>query len=211
MENSIAAGATIHQGVVLGEGCVVEEFCIVGYRPAGAQGPEPETRIGPGAVIRSHAVIYAGNVIGRNFHAGHKANIRECNVMGDNVSVGTLSVVEHHVRIGRDVRIHSQAFIPEYCVLEDGSWIGPNVVLTNARYPASPGAKESLRGVVIRRGARIGANATVLPGLEVGENALVGAGSVVVRDVPANAVVAGNPARFIRNVDEIDAYREQTS
>jgi acetyltransferase-like isoleucine patch superfamily enzyme len=130
-------------------------------------------------------------------------NIRESNRIGDNVSIGTLSVVEHHVEIADNVRIHTQVFIPEFSVLEEGCWIGPNVVFTNAKYPLSPGVKDQLAGPVIKRGAKIGANSTLLPGVVIGENALVGAGSVVVDDVPPGAVVVGNPARVIRQISEL--------
>jgi len=193
----------IYENVTLGEGTVVEDFSLVGVAPRGAQEGELPTTIGERAVIRSHTVIYAGNVIGRNFQTGNKVNIRESNRIGDNVSIGTLSVVEHHVDIGNNVRIHTQVFIPEFSVLEDGCWIGPNVVLTNAKYPLSPGVKDSLVGPVVRRNAKIGANATLLPGVVIGEGALVGAGAVVVRDVPAGAVVVGNPARVIRHVSDL--------
>jgi acetyltransferase-like isoleucine patch superfamily enzyme len=148
-------------------------------------------------------VIYAGNTIGKNFQTGNKVNIRESNRIGDNVSIGTLSVVEHHVEIADNVRIHTQVFIPEFSVLEEGCWIGPNVVFTNAKYPLSPGVKDQLAGPVIKRGAKIGANSTLLPGVVIGENALVGAGSVVVDDVPPGAVVVGNPARVIRQISEL--------
>jgi acetyltransferase-like isoleucine patch superfamily enzyme len=194
---------SIYGNVALGEGSVVEDFCILGTPPRGSRGGELATIIGDGAVIRSHTVIYAGNVIGRNFQTGNKVNIRESNHIGDDVSVGTLSVIEHHVEIGDHVRIHTQVFIPEFSVLEDGCWIGPNVVLTNAKYPLSPGVKDRLAGPIVRRGAKIGANATLLPGVVIGENALVGAGAVVVRDVPPGAVVVGNPGRVIRNVSEL--------
>jgi acetyltransferase-like isoleucine patch superfamily enzyme len=190
----------VHENVVLGEGSVVEDYCILGTPPRGAREGELPTIIGEGAVIRSHSVIYAGNTIGRNFQTGNKVNIRESNRIGNNVSVGTLSVIEHHVEIGDNVRIHTQAFIPEFCVLEDGCWIGPNVVLTNAKYPLSPNAKHELAGPVIRKGAKIGANSTILPGVVVGENALVGAGSVVTRNVAPGEVVVGNPARVISHI-----------
>jgi acetyltransferase-like isoleucine patch superfamily enzyme len=193
----------VHDNVTLGEGTVVEDFCIVGAPPRGARNGELPTTIGYGSLIRSHTVIYAGNVIGKNFQTGNKVNIRESNRIGDDVSIGTLSVVEHHVQIGNHVRIHTQAFIPEFSVLEDGCWIGPNVVLTNAKYPLSPGAKETLAGPIIRKRAKIGANATLLPGVEVGENAIVGAGAVVVHNVPAGAVVVGNPARVINSVSRL--------
>lgn len=190
----------IHEGVDLGAGSILEDFTIIGAPPRGRQEGELKTVIGPGAHIRSHTVIYAGNRIGRKFETGNKVNIRESNEIGDDVSIGTLSVIEHHVKIGNKVRIHTQVFIPEYSILEDGSWLGPNVVLTNAKYPLSPEAKNSLKGPIIREGAKIGANATILPGIVVGKGALVGAGSVVVKDVPDGAVVVGNPARMIKNI-----------
>jgi len=193
----------LFNNVVLGDNWTIEDFCIVGTPPRGTQEGELPTTIGDGAVIRSHSVIYAGNVIGRNFQTGNKVNIRESNRIGNDVSVGTLSVIEHHVEIGNGVRIHTQVFIPEFSVLEEGCWIGPHVVFTNAKYPLSPGVKDSLKGPVIRKGAKIGANSTLLPGVVVGENALVGAGSVVVHDVPAGAVVVGNPARVIRHVADL--------
>jgi acetyltransferase-like isoleucine patch superfamily enzyme len=193
----------ILKNVELGSDTVIEGYCILGVPPRGNQEGDLETVIGSGAHIRSHTVIYAGNHIGRNFQTGNKVNIRELNKIGDNVSVGTLSVIEHHVTIGNGVRIHSQVFVPEYSVLEDGAWVGPNVVLTNAKYPLSPGVKETLKGPTIKKGAKIGANATILPGVVIGENALVGAGSVVVNDVPANAVVVGNPARIIKTISDL--------
>lgn len=193
----------VYENVQLGEGSLVEDFCIVGTPPRGVRAGELPTVIGEKSVIRSHTVIYAGNDIGRNFQTGNKVNIRESNRIGNNVSVGTLSVIEHHVEIADNVRIHTQVFIPEYSILEEGCWIGPNVVFTNAKYPLSPGVKDNLVGPVIRKGAKIGANATLLPGVVIGENALVGAGAVVVRDVPAGAVVAGNPARIIRQIADL--------
>jgi acetyltransferase-like isoleucine patch superfamily enzyme len=193
----------IYSNVQLGDGSVVEDYCIVGSPPRGSGDGELPTVIGDGAIIRSHTVIYAGNVIGRHFQTGNKVNIRESNRIGHHVSIGTLSVVEHHVEIGDNVRIHTQVFVPEFSVLEEGCWIGPNVVLTNAKYPLSPGVKDRLAGPRIQRGAKIGANATLLPGVVVGENALVGAGAVVVRDVPPGAVVVGNPARVIHQVTDL--------
>jgi acetyltransferase-like isoleucine patch superfamily enzyme len=193
----------VYAGVELGKDTVIEEYCVIGAPPRGKREGELETKIGFGAHIRSHTVIYAGNIIGERLQTGNKVNIRELNEIGDNVSIGTLSVIEHHVKIGDGVRIHSQVFVPEYTILEEGAWLGPNVVLTNAKYPMSPDVKETLEGPIIKNGAKIGANATLMPGIVVGENALVGAGSVVVKDVPAGAVVIGNPARVIKMVSEL--------
>lgn len=189
--------------VHIGKNAVIEDFVIIGVPPRGKKEGELSTVIGDDAVIRSHTVIYAGNRIGNNFQTGHHVMIREENEIGNNVSVGTSSVIEHHVKIGNGVRIHTQAFIPETSVLEDGAWIGPNAVITNAAYPLSPDAKKELKGAIIKKQAKIGANATLLPGVVIGENALVGAGSVVTKDVPANKVVAGNPATIINDVQNL--------
>jgi acetyltransferase-like isoleucine patch superfamily enzyme len=195
-----------YPNVFLGADSEIGEFALVGVPPRGKRPGEWETHIGPRAVIRSHTVIYAGNRIRSDFQTGHSVMVRELNEIGDHVSIGTHSIVEHHVRIGHGVRIHSNAFIPEYSVLEEDSWIGPNVVLTNALYPNSPHAKANLKGPHIKAGAKIGANATILPGVVIGARALVGAGSVVVRDVPDGKVVVGNPARIIKDLSELDAY-----
>jgi acetyltransferase-like isoleucine patch superfamily enzyme len=175
----------------------------VGQPSRGQQPGELATYIGPGALIRSHTVIYAGNRIGRNFQTGHGVLIREENEIGDDVSIGSGSIVEHHVRIGHRVRLHSNVFVPEFSVLEDDCWLGPHVVLTNAKYPRSPGVKEQLVGPYIEQRAKIGANATLLPGVRIGRDALVGAGAVVTHDVPAGSVVVGNPARVINHVSRL--------
>lgn len=199
----------IHPNVRLGKDHQIGEYVIIGVAPTGAKPGDLETNIGPCAIIRSHTVIYAGNRIGANLQTGHSVMIRELNEIGDDVSIGTHSIIEHHVKIGNRVRIHSNVFIPEYSIIEDGAWIGPNVVCTNALYPLSPGVKTSLKGPYLMSGSKIGANATLLPGVIIGCNALVGAGAVVVRDVPDGKVVVGNPARIVRDVSELSAYAIQ--
>ncbi len=193
----------IYKNVVLGDNVTIGDFVDIGVPPKGKQDGELKTVIGSNAVIRSHTVIYAGNTIGDNFQTGHQALIREQNQIGSGVSIGSSSVVEFSTKIGDNVRIHSQAFIPEYCVLEDDTWVGPNVVLTNATYPKSKGVKEQLSGVILRKNSKIGANATLLPGVEIGTNALVGAGSVVTKSVASGKVVAGNPAVEINSLDKL--------
>lgn len=197
----------VHPNVHLGVGVNIGEYVLLGVPPRGYQSGELELHIGPNAVVRSHTVIYAGNMIGANFQTGHGVMVRELNEIGNNVSIGTHSVVEHHVRLADGVRIHSNAFIPEHSVLEEGAWVGPNVVFTNALYPLSPDAKANLKGPHLLAGAKIGANATLLPGVMIGRNALVGAGAVVVRDVPDGKVVVGNPARVIRDIVDLAAYQ----
>ena len=192
-----------YPGVQMGAGAEIGPFVLIGVPARGAQPGAVATILGAGAVIRSHTVIYAGNTIGDRFQTGHGVLIREGNQIGNDVSIGSGTVVEHHVTIGDGARIHSNAFVPEYTVLEADSWIGPNVVITNAKYPRSPTVKEQLKGALVRRGAKVGANCTLLPGVEIGEGALVGAGSVVTRNVAAGTVVAGNPARVLKQIADL--------
>lgn len=206
----LSALSFIHPNVELGIDTQIGEFVIVGVPPAGAATGELETRIGAGATIRSHSVIYAGNRIGTRFSTGHGVMIRELNTIGDDVSVGTHSVIEHHVTLGDGVRIHSNVFIPEFSIIEHGAWIGPNVVMTNAKYPRGRDVKRDLKGPRLLAGAKIGANVTLLPGVTIGRGALVGAGSVVVHDVPDGKVVVGNPARVIKDATALSAYAADT-
>ena len=145
MDSLIINRNKVFENVRIGTGGKVEDYCIVGVPPQGQNESDFETVIGYGACIRSHTVIYAGNRIGNNFQTGNKANIRELNTIGNNVRIGTLAVIEHHVSIGDNVRIHNQVFIPEYSVLEEGTRIGPNVVINNAKYPLIPDVKENLK------------------------------------------------------------------
>ncbi len=193
----------LYPNVRLGKNVVIEDFVIIGKPPAGAVEGEFETVIGDNAVIRSHTVIYAGNSIGDHFQTGHHVSIREHNRIGDNVSVGTSSVIEHRTTIANGVRIHTQVFVCEFSTLEEDAWLGPNVVLTNAKYPRYEGVKDNLSGVVIGKQAKIGANATILPGIHIAENSLIGAGSVVSKNVPKNEVWVGNPSKKIKNATEI--------
>ena len=197
----------IYANVTLPKDAQLDDFIILGKPPRGKKPGELPLSFGAGCVIRSHTVIYAGNTIGANFQTGHSTLVREENIIGDDVSIGTQSVVEHHVTIGNGVRLHTRVFVPEYSVLGDGCWLGPGVMVTNARYPRSEGVKDRLIGAHIEEGAIIGANAVLLPGVRIGAHALVGAGSVVTKDVAPGMVVAGNPARVINQIENIKFYK----
>ncbi len=199
MTGQIDPLAVIAEGVRLGGGSVVEEFCSLGrHGPAGTP-----TMIGAGATIRSHTVLYSGNTIGDRFATGHHVLVREHNTIGVDVSIGSLSVVEHHVTIGDRVRVHSQCFVPEFTVLADDAWLGPRVTVTNAPFPRCPDVARCMAGVRVGRAARIGANVTILPGVHIGAHAVIGAGAVVTKDVAPGAVVIGTAARQVKTIDEL--------
>jgi len=199
----ISNTAKIHSNVILGNNCTIGEFVIIGEPVRGYKQQDCKTIIGDNAVIRSHTVIYEGNVVGSNFQTGHLVMIRENNIIGNDVSIGSGSIIEHHVNIENGVRVHSQVFVPEFSTLKKNCWLGPNVTLTNAKYPQSRNVKETLKGPIVGKGAKIGANSTLLPGVIIGNNVLVGAGSVVTKDVPPNKVVAGNPIRIINDISKL--------
>jgi acetyltransferase-like isoleucine patch superfamily enzyme len=132
-------------------------------------------------------------------------NLYGCEV-GDDVKIGTFVEIQKGARVGNRCKISSHSFICEGVTLEDEVFIGHGVMFINDRFPRATTAGGQLQteadwncvSTIVRRGASIGSNATILCGVEIGEGATVGAGSVVTRDVPAGAVVAGNPARVLR-------------
>lgn len=155
--------------------------------------------IGENCLIRAENVIYGDTVIGDNFQSGHKVTIRENTKIGNNVRIGTLSDIQHQCDIGNFISIHSGVFVGEKSKINDYVWIFPHVVLTNDPTPPS----DNLMGVTIDSFAIIAANSILLPGVHIHEDALVGAGAIVTKDVPAETVVVGNPAKEICSVTKI--------
>ncbi len=154
--------------------------------------------IGENCIIRSGSVIYERVQIGDELETGHNVLIRENTKIGRNVKLGTNTVIDGEVLIGSNVNIQSCVYIPRGCVIEDGVFIGPRACLTNDKYPPS----RRLVGVVIKRGAIVGANSVLISGITVGEEAVIAAGAVVTKNVPPRTVVAGVPARVICSLSE---------
>ena len=188
-------GVTVHEtsivspGAVIGDDATIQPYCLI-----------HECRIGRGALIRSHCVVYAEVVIGDGFESGHHVTIREGSRIGDGVRIGTGCDLQGHVTIGDHTRLHSGVFVPQHTTIEELVWIFPRAVLLNDPHPPSD---TCTMGPTIRRTAVIGAAATIFPAVEVGEGALVAAGSVVREDVPPHTVVAGVPAREIGPTSDV--------
>jgi len=199
-------GVQVYPNVEIGEGAQLEPPLILGKPPRGKEPGELRLVIGRDVVIRPFTTIYAGSTLGDGVQTGQCVSIREDNVIGQGASIGTSAVLEFGNRIGAGSRIHSGCFL-ELTVIEENVFVGPRVVFTDDPHPMGcPRYKECLGGVTVRALAKIGANCTLLPGVVVGVNALIGAGSVVTRSIPNDMVAAGNPAKVVKAVGELKCY-----
>jgi acetyltransferase-like isoleucine patch superfamily enzyme len=207
--SEIAETAIVFPGTVIGEGCKILDYAVVGKQPT--LSPRSTTKreelpplvLGAGTVVSTGAVVFAGTTIGEGAVVGDQACIRERCTLGNDVVVGRGSLVENDTAIGDRTKIQADAYVTAYSTLEEDVFIAPCVVTTNDNFMGRTEKRHALRkGPTIRRGARIGGGAVLLPGIEVGEEAFVGAGAVVLRDVPARALMVGNPARQIREVPD---------
>lgn len=190
------------ENVSLGPGHAIDPGVLLGRMP-GRHIQDYALRIGPNACIRSGTVIYAGTTIGAHLETGHNVVIREENAIGDGFSIWNNSVVDYGCKIGCNVKVHCNVYIAQFTVIEDDAFLAPGVIVANDPHPGCPAAKDCMRGPIIKRRAQIGVNVTLLPGITVGEGAVIGAGSVVTRDVPAHTLAYGNPARVVKDVKEL--------
>lgn len=185
-----------------GKNCRIDRTAKLGVQPERKK-KLPRLKIGDNARIRSNTVIYAGTKIGNNLQTGHNVVIREENVIGDDFSIWANSVIDYGCKIGRRVKVHANCYVAQYTVLEDDVFLAPGVIITNDPHPGCKYSKKCMKGPVIKKGAQIGGNVTILPFVEIGEYSLVGAGSVVTKDVPPYSVAYGNPARVRGKVTDL--------
>jgi acetyltransferase-like isoleucine patch superfamily enzyme len=176
----------------VGTGLRADAGVVLGYR--GGRDVASALFIGVGARLRSGSVLYEGSRIGARFETGHSVIIREECVIGDDVSVWSNSIVDYGCHLGDNVKIHSNCYVAQYTEIEDDAFLAPGVCVANDLYPGSEASREVMSGPLIGAGAQIGVNVTVLPFVHIGTGCLIGAGSVVTRDIPAEMVAFGNPA-----------------
>jgi acetyltransferase-like isoleucine patch superfamily enzyme len=192
---------TKNETVRLGKGAIIDAGVLLDYAPA--RGTDETLTIGPGAHVRSGTVIYGGSRIGCNLETGHNVVIREGNTIGDNLRIWNNSVIDYGCRIGNNVKIHNKVYVAQFTLIEDDVFLAPGVTLANDIHPGCPDAHECMRGPCINKGAQIGINCTILPRVVIGEYSVIGAGSVVTRDIPAGVVAYGNPAQVICDIGNL--------
>lgn len=215
---SIGHHAVIHAGTQIGANCRVEDHAVLGRQPRPAPTSTvkvpptlPALLIGENSSVGTGAVVYTGSIIGSQCLVGDLAFVREMVRIGDRVIVGTHVTVENEVSIGSGVKIQTGAYITAWTSIEENCFIAPCVVTTNDNFMGRTEKRFVERGGArIRRGARVGANVTLLPNVEVGAEAFVAAGSVVTRPIPPATLAIGAPARAVRAVPAEEFVENQT-
>ncbi|MCK4789417.1 MAG: hypothetical protein KAV87_37085 [Desulfobacteraceae bacterium] len=204
----IGHNVVIHEGTRIGDGSFIDDGCILGRIPRSgafsrskASKDLPPLEIGSNCVISAHVILYRGTKIGNEVMIGDLVSIREENVIGDNTIIGRLISMEPRTVIGQRVRTAAVTHLTSDMTIGDDAFIGSHISTTNDNQMGR-GTTGKYKGPQIKRGARIGSNSTLLPGVVIGEEALVAAGAVVTRDVPDRKIVMGVPARVVRDVPE---------
>ncbi|MEA2387582.1 MAG: hypothetical protein QOG41_355 [Thermoleophilaceae bacterium] len=196
----IHAGTAIGERVRIHDGAVLGKPVSVGPRSRASREEPPPLVIGDGATIGAGAVLVSGAAVGADAVVGDQAHLRERAALGSGSVVGRGSSLENDALVGARVRIQSDCYVTAFCEIEDDVFVGPGVRTLNDATAGRRADGEPLRGPRLRRGCRIGGGATLLPGVEVGEEAFVGAAAVVTRDVPPRTLVVGVPARVVREL-----------
>jgi UDP-2-acetamido-3-amino-2,3-dideoxy-glucuronate N-acetyltransferase len=212
----IDPSAIVYPGTVLGEGVRVLEHAVVGKQPTlsprstATREELPPAQIGEGTIVSTGAIVFAGATVGARVIIGDQSCVRERVTVGDDVVIGRGSLVENDTTIGAMTKIQADAYITAYSTLEEHVFVAPCVVTTNDNWMGRTEKRfGNVKGPTIRRGARVGGGAILCPAVEIGEEAFVGAGAVVTKDVPPRTVVVGNPARVIREVPDEELLDNQ--
>lgn len=205
---TISNGVVIHADCEIGNNVRIDDYAVIGKLPmkAALSAVTKEQQLSAcviedGVILGTHVVVYRGCRLKSNVMVADLASVREDVEIGEYTIIGRGVTVENKVRIGPRCKVETEAYITALSEIEEGCFIAPEVTFTNDNFLGR--TKERFKhhkGVTMKRGARIGANVTVLPGLTISEDALVAAGSVVTRNVPARKIVLGSPARVWRNV-----------
>ena len=183
----------------------LDDDVLLGYQ--GSRPSDPRLVLGEGARIRSGTILYAGSRIGRRFETGHHVVVREENRVGDDVSIWSNTVIDYGCIIGDRTKIHCNCYVAQFTEMEDDVFLAPGVIIANDLFPGFEISARAMRGPSIGAGAQIGVNATILPYVRIGERAIVGAGSVVTRDIPDETLAYGVPAIPVCDIGDVPVRR----
>ena len=213
----IGNNVVIYDGTQIGSNVIIQDNAVIGKQPTRAKAsilPEtmnlPPAKIGSGVTIGTSSIIYAQTEIEDDVYIADLATIRERVAIGERTIVGRGAAIENDCKVGKNCKLETNCYITAYSELGDYVFIAPCVVTTNDNYMARSRERfTNFKGVTVKDGGRIGANATILPGKTIYEDGTVAAGSVVTKDVQQEEIVAGLPAKKIRNVPENQLLRNQ--
>jgi len=209
----------IHEGTIIGDNVVVADNTVLGKKPfksatsaTTSEKEHPPLEIGNNTKIGAGCILYCGCKIGKDCFLGDMASVREDVTIGEKTVLGKSVTVENKCTIGSYVKIETNAYITAISTIEDHCFIAPMVTFSNDNYLGrTEERKKHFKGPTLNKGARIGANATILPGKTLGEDCLVAAGSVVTKDVNPGEIVAGEPAKYFGDVKEEEKLEKARS
>lgn len=213
----IGHGTIIHDGTIIGSNVRIDDCSVIGKLPMRAANSAvtkekelPAAEIGDGCIIGTHVIIYRGCRIGDKVLIADLSTVRENVSVGDCTIVGRGVAIENECKIGRYVKLETNVYITAYSELEDRVFVAPGAVTSNDNFVGRTKERfKHFKGVTVKKGGRIGVNATVLPGLTINEDSLVAAGALVTKDTPARKIVAGVPAKPFRDVPKEQLLENQ--
>ncbi len=213
---SIGHLVVIREGTVIGDNVRIDDHTVIGKQPMRAKRsifksePMPPAKIADNCMFGAHAIIYAGCEIAQGVLVADTAAIREKVTIGEYTIVGRGATVENVCKIGKKCKLETGCYITAYSEIEDYCFIAPKVTTTNDNYMGRTEERfKHFKGVTVRKGGRIGGGSVILPGIEIGEDAVVAAGSVVTRDVPARKIYLGAPAKQFRDTPKEQLLENQ--
>jgi len=206
----IGHNVVIHEETIIGSNVHIDDSCIIGKLPRSGVSSKrkilsdlPPLEIGDSSVISANVILYRGVIVGKEVLIGDLASIREQTEIGDKAIIGRLVVMEPMTRIGQRVRVAAGTHLTTNMIIEDDVFMGTEVSSANDN-TMGKGTAVVYKGAHIKRGARIGSNSTLMPGIVIGEEAVVAAGTVVNRDVPDGKVIAGASPRIVCDAKKLD-------
>jgi UDP-3-O-[3-hydroxymyristoyl] glucosamine N-acyltransferase len=213
----VGNNVVIHSESVIGSNVRIDDNSVIGKLPMKAANSAttkdaalPPCQIGDDCIVGTSVVIYRGSNIGRKVLIADLSSVRENVRIGDGTIVGRGVAIENFCSVGEYCKLETNVYLTAYSTVEDRCFIAPCVATSNDNFVGRTKERfKHFKGLTLRRGGRIGTNATILPGKEIGEDALVAAGAVVTRDLPARKVYAGVPAKELRDVPDPQLLENQ--